>query len=70
LLTRSRIRDYYGLHYRFGGAMPRSQNTLPNDLRNYEAPTFLGMIPAEVARNILLGLVGLCLLLDRIGAFA
>jgi len=43
---------------------------MPEDLKGYKAPTFIGMIPPEVAGYIILGLVGLCLLLDRLGAFA
>jgi hypothetical protein len=43
---------------------------MPDDLKNYEAPTFIGMIPREVAGPVLLGLLALCLILDRIGAFA
>jgi hypothetical protein len=43
---------------------------MPDDLKNYEAPTFIGMIPPEVAGYIIFWIVALLMLLDQLGAFA
>ena len=44
------------------------EGAMNEDLKNYQAPTFLGMIPPQVAGYILLGIVGLLMLLDALGA--
>ena len=42
---------------------------LPNDLKGYEAPTFIGMIPPQVAGRYVAYLLAALMLLDMLGAF-